>query len=148
MDSSPDNFDSLEKLLRLKRYEKPHPRYFSHFSGHVMSRIEAGEAQVSWWERFGFDLRPAFAAAAGVFACGLVVYGVATAGDGVNVATDFSASGNAAPELSSDSSPSVLLTQSDSVVGNSTNPVPSLGTPIDRNAFPGAGLIRASFPAQ
>src|SRR5262245_16685629 len=131
MDSSPDNFDSLEKLLRLKQYEKPHPRYFNDFSGRVMSRIEAGDARTSWWERFGFDLRPAFAAAAGVFACGLVVYGVATAGDGVNVTANFSANGNAAPELSSDSSPNALLTQSDSVVGNSTNPVHSLGTPID-----------------
>src|SRR6185503_19048313 len=76
--SAPDNFDSLEKLLRLKRHEQPPPRYFNEFSGRVMSRIERGEARLSWWERFGFDLRPALAAGAGLVACGLIVYGVAT----------------------------------------------------------------------
>src|SRR5215212_690509 len=76
--SSPDNFDSLEKLLRLKRHEQPPPRYFNEFSGRVISRLERGEARLSWWERFGFDLRPALAAGAGLVACGLIVYGVAT----------------------------------------------------------------------
>jgi hypothetical protein len=148
MGSSPDNFDSLEKLLRLKRYEKPHPRYFNDFSGRVMSRIEAGEARGSWWERFGFDLRPAFAAAAGLFACGLVVYGVATAGDGIRISNDFVAAGNTGPALSSDSSPNALLTHADSSMGSSTNPVPSFGTPIDRNVFPSGSVIPASFPVQ
>src|SRR5436190_2543465 len=76
--SSPENFDSLEKLLRLKRHEQPPPRYFNEFSGRVLARIERGEARSSWWERFGVDLRPALAAGAGMVACGLIVYGVAT----------------------------------------------------------------------
>jgi hypothetical protein len=142
MDSSPDNFDSLEKLLRLKRYEQPPPRYFSGFSGRVISRIEAGEARISWWERFGFDLRPAFAAAAGMFACGLVVYGVATADGGMNLSNDLSRTGDSSPALSS---PNALFAQAGSVAANSTNPVPKYGTPIDRKGFGGGSLIPTSF---
>src|SRR5215207_7648945 len=78
MGSSPDDFDSVQKVLRVKRYEQPPPRYFDEFSGRVIARIERGEARLSWWERFGFDLRPALAAGVGLVACGLIVYGVAT----------------------------------------------------------------------
>src|ERR1051325_7293656 len=101
MSASPEEFDSVQKLVRLKRYEQPPPRYFNEFSDRIVSRIEAGEGRGSWWEKFGFDLRPAFAAAAGMFACGLVVYGVATAGDGARIPGEFVAAGSA---LSSDSS--------------------------------------------
>src|SRR6185503_6623973 len=80
MDSPSDKSDLLTRLLRLKRHEQPPPRYFNDFSSQVLSRIERGEARVSWWERFGFDLRPAMAAASGALACGLIIYGVATAG--------------------------------------------------------------------
>ena len=76
-----DEFESVQAILRLKRHEQPPPRYFDEFSGRVLARIQKGEARASWWERFGFDLRPALAAATGVFACGLVIYGVATADD-------------------------------------------------------------------
>ena len=142
--SSPDNFDSLEKLLKLKRYEQPPPRYFDTFSGRVMSRIEAGEARASWWERFGFDLRPAFAAAAGVLACGLVVYGVATADANVELGTEQMSAGIPLPI-----SPAAnAFVQSDPSPANSTNPVPAYGTPIDHKVFGGAGLIRASFPSR
>lgn len=132
MDSPPDNFESLEKLLKLKRYEQPPPRYFSEFSGRVMSRIEAGEARPSLWEKFGFDLRPAFAAMAGMFACGLVVYGVATA-DG----------GPAGPGFGEVSDASGLLAARSSG-GNSTNLVSDYGMPVERKMF-GGGVIPASY---
>jgi hypothetical protein len=132
MDSSPDNFESLEKLLKLKRYEQPPPRYFSEFSGKVMSRIEAGEARTSLWEKFGFDLRPAFAAMAGMFACGLVVYGVAT--------TDGSPT---VPGLGDMTSTSGLLASRLSG-GNSTNLLSEYEMPAERQALK-AGIIPASY---
>ena len=139
--SSPEDFDSLEKLLRLKRYEQPPPRYFNTFSGRVISRIEAGEARTSWWERLGFDLRPAFAAAAGMLACGLVVYGVATADTNVEF-NDANAS--LGLPLPVNSTANAFVQADHSSAPNSTNPVPVYDTPIDRKSF-NRGVIPASF---
>ena len=125
MSSSPDNFESLEKLLRLKRHEQPPPRYFNDFSGRVIDRIGRGEAKRSWWERLGFDLRPALAAGAGLAACGLMVYGVATTeGDAGSVTA-----ANYAGGFLTASAPMEDPTRS--LGANSTNPVPSYGTPVD-----------------
>jgi hypothetical protein len=132
MRSPSDNSDSVQKLLRLKRYEQPPPRYFNEFSGKVIARIERGEGRASWWERFGFDLRPALAAVTGAFACGLVVYGVATADDvppaEMNGMQSFSAAPAGAGSVD-------LGAGAELASGNSTNPVSSYGTPIDRNVF-------------
>ena len=129
MSSSPDNFESLEKLLRLKRHESPPPRYFKDFSGRVIDRIGHGEARVSWWERLGFDLRPALAACAGMAACGLIVYGVATTeGDAGPVsATTYAANMFQAAAPMED--------PTKSVAANSTNPVPIYGSPSDKSIF-------------
>ena len=124
MSSSPENFDSLEKLLRLKRHEQPPPRYFNEFSGRVIDRIARGEARVSWWERFGFDLRPALAAGAGMVACGLIVYGVATAEGDAGPVNGLGSLGT----MATISSPAALV----DTEANSTN---TYGTPIDRRVF-------------
>src|ERR1041384_7549819 len=136
MGSSPEDFDSLQKVLRLKQYEQPPPRYFREFSGRVISRIEGGEARISWWQRLGFGLRPAFAAGVGIVACALVVYGVATtdSGDGTD-ANDPNALANGSVGAFGHvvtAAPGSLLPMS------STNPVVNYGTPIDRKGFPGA----------
>ena len=129
MNPPPDKFDALARLLRLKRHEQPPPRYFNDFSSGVLARIQRGEARVSWWERFGFDLRPAMAAASGALACGLIIYGVATAGGGeVEM-------GSAA--LPSGISMNGLMANVDAPPVNSTNPVTSYGTPIDDKLFRG-----------
>lgn len=132
--SSPENFDSLEKLLRLKRHEQPPPRYFNEFSGRVISRIERGDARVSWWDRFGFDLRPALAAGAGLVACGLIVYGVATTEGEVGVIGGPGLIGFNASESVIQPSP-ILASSVNTVAANSTNPVPSYGTSIDRHGW-------------
>jgi hypothetical protein len=129
MGSPSDNFDSLQKLLRLKRHEQPPPRYFNDFSSRVIAGIERGENRASWWERFGIDLRPALAAATGAVACGLIVYGVATAGG------EEAGSGSGA--LSSGSTFNGLMANVEAQPANSTNPVTSYGTPIDRKLFQG-----------
>ncbi len=134
--SSPDNFDSLQKLLSLKRHEQVPPRYFDEFSSRVMARIGAGEARRSWWERLGFDLRPALGAATGMLACGLVIYGVATAGgdeQSFNAAGSF---GNGSASVPPGGQPAnALLANADFTAANSTNPVSSYGTPADRHLF-------------
>ena len=139
--NSPDNSDSLEKLLRLKRHEQPPPRYFSEFSGRVISRIERGEARLSWWERFGFDLRPALAAGAGLVACGLIVYGVATTVGEAGAVSGPGLMGFNATEWQ----PSPLLVNSENTVAaNSTNPVPASGARLNRNGW-GAAATPVHF---
>ena len=77
MNESENNFESLRRLLALKRHEIPPPGYFNGFSGQVLSRIRAGETAGSW-ETAGsswllkflqvFEAKPAFV---GSFACSL-----------------------------------------------------------------------------
>lgn len=141
MSSTPDNFESLEKLLRLKRHEQPPPRYFNDFSGRVIDRIGRGEARRSWWERLGFDLRPALAAGAGMAACGLMVYGVATTEGDAGPVNGVMYAGNAFHAAAPMGDPA------QSVAANSTNPVPIYGTPIDKAVFR-SQVMPASFSGQ
>jgi hypothetical protein len=72
MKREPENFDSLQKLLAIKRRETPPPGYFQSLSGRIIWRIERGEKPLSFWERFSasFMMRPAFAYAFAVAAFG------------------------------------------------------------------------------
>ena len=85
-----ENFDSLRRLLTLKRYEQPPPGYFNRFSSQVIERIRSGEqlVEATWFERLGweapwlqrvwsiFDAKPILAGALGVAVCGLLVSGI------------------------------------------------------------------------
>ena len=115
---SPENFQSLQKLLKLKRYEQPPPRYFNEFSGHVIARLQSTQVTTPpWWQRFGFDLRPAVSVGIAAFACVLLFLGItAEPGDATGVSTAA-----AQPDvLGSDFAPSLA--------GSSTNPVNAAGT--------------------
>jgi hypothetical protein len=84
-----NNFESLRRLLALKRQETPPPGYFDSFSGQVVARLHAGEDRVKteaenyfseapWLLKLlqAFELKPAFA---GVFAsalCLVLVFGI------------------------------------------------------------------------
>ena len=79
MNPEPQNFDQLCKLLTLKRYEAPPPRYFNDFSSKVIARLNQPVAEeLSWWERlgFGFDLQQAVMCGVGVVVCGLLSVGL------------------------------------------------------------------------
>jgi hypothetical protein len=67
-----ESFDSLQRLLALKRHETPPPGYFQHLPGKIAWRIERGENPLGFWERFSssFTMRPAFAYAFAVAAFG------------------------------------------------------------------------------
>lgn len=43
MNAEHENFDQIQRMLKLKRHEQPPPRYFNDFSSRVIARIRAGE---------------------------------------------------------------------------------------------------------
>jgi hypothetical protein len=80
MNREAQNFDQLRRLLRLKRYEQPPPRYFNEFSIQVVARLRAGQGSGladGWLQRLwsALELRPVVPAAFGAAICGLLVVG-------------------------------------------------------------------------
>lgn len=89
MEQSPENFESLQKLLKLKRYEQPPPRFFNEFSGNVIARIQSQHmGPPRWWERFGIDLRPVMAVGAGAAACVFMFFTMAATPESEATAAD------------------------------------------------------------
>lgn len=124
MDSSRDNFETLQKLLRLKRYEQPPPRYFNEFSGNVIAKIRAGAARPRWWERFGFDLRPVLSLGAGALACGvLVAAGLGNDGESGQAAMPMAGVGGVDAFTAATASPVDSFVSATSESSASTNPV-------------------------
>src|SRR6266404_8311325 len=92
MNRSPDTeqFDSLRRLLALKRHEQPPPGYFQHFSQDVIIRIREGErgddaswltsllGEAPWLYRFWsfLEARPVLTGTAGAVASALLVAAV------------------------------------------------------------------------
>jgi len=86
MNEKENNFESLRRLLALKRHETPPPGYFENFSREVTARIRAGEmggtADVSkplpWLFRLmaAFEAKPAFAGAFASALCMLLFFGI------------------------------------------------------------------------
>jgi hypothetical protein len=104
MNTQPDDFEQLRKLLALKRHEVPSPGYFHSFSGQVIARLQSPEparVKPTWLQMLGldFDLRPAYLCAAGVVVCTLLSVAVigATQLDPGQLATQSLAAGEEAP---------------------------------------------------
>ncbi|MEO5804487.1 MAG: hypothetical protein ABIR24_13255 [Verrucomicrobiota bacterium] len=78
MNLDQENFEALRKLLALKKYEQPPPRYFSELSTRIWARIEREPQATSFWERLfpNFGLSPALAYSFGLLACGTLVFGI------------------------------------------------------------------------
>lgn len=80
MNPDSEQFEQLQKLMGLKRYEQPPPRYFHSFSGQVISRIKAGEADagLGWLEKLRslFESKPMLTGAFGAAVCALVISGI------------------------------------------------------------------------
>ena len=90
MNADNQDFEALRRLLKLKRHEKPPPRYFNDFSGQVLNRIKANEPadredvmdriawESPWLQRFlgMFQQKPMVAGVFGAAVCALLVAGV------------------------------------------------------------------------
>ena len=87
------DFEKLQQLLKLKRYEQPHPRYFNELSSQVTARLRAGETarldtfeeamtQSPWLQRLwaAIEGRPALSGMVVAGVCGLVLVGGFLAG--------------------------------------------------------------------
>jgi hypothetical protein len=83
MSSSPEDFEALRKLMKLKRYEQPPPRFFEDFSSRVQDGILAAKpasfgVEAPWLARF-FRFLEANSLVAGGFAtavCALMLGGL------------------------------------------------------------------------
>jgi len=86
MNENENNFESLRRLLALKRHETPPPGYFDNFSAEVTARIRAGDAgrmesasrQLPWLFRLlsAFEAKPAFSGAFASVLCMLLIFGI------------------------------------------------------------------------
>jgi len=93
MNENQPNFESLRRLLALKRHETPPPRYFNNFSRQVMARIRAGEtgaeaglsgrlfASMPWLLQLlqSFETKPVFAGGFAAALCALLLFGAVMA---------------------------------------------------------------------
>lgn len=86
MNADQENFESLRRLLALKKHEQPPPGYFKDFSEHVIMQIRAagpgeeslGLETIPWLQRFwgALEHNPILAGAFGVLVCALLLSGV------------------------------------------------------------------------
>jgi hypothetical protein len=125
-DQSQD-FEKLQRLLKLKRHEQPPPRFFNEFSGQVTARLRAGEtdrlntfedvvAQSPWLQLVwrAIEGRPALSGIFTAGVCGLLLaggflFGTAPVQPGLVAGSDEQKPAAATPEdsLLAASSPNV-----------------------------------------
>jgi len=154
----PEDFESLRRLLSLKRHEQPPPRYFNDFSSHVIERIRAGEhredsaaetlsQEAPWLLRLWAALegKPVFAGLFGTAVCALLIFGI--------VQSEEAGMAPVSAQLAGDSNPFVKVVPANSstlgqpqFISSSTNPVPTrslfdqIGLPqVEPVSFPGSG---------
>ena len=93
MNENQPNFESLRRLLALKRHETPPPGYFNNFSSQVIARLRAGEpgaeaglagrlfASMPWlfqWVQ-AFETKPVFAGGFATALCAMLLFGAVIA---------------------------------------------------------------------
>lgn len=80
MNPETEQYESIRRLLVLKRHEAPPPGYFDGFSVKVIARIQAQEMArvLPWWQRLlsYMEDRPLLAGASGVACCGMLLCGL------------------------------------------------------------------------
>lgn len=85
MNSSPDDFKDLRRLLALKKHEEPPPGYFSYLPDKIVIRIERGDLSEhsTWWEWLvaKYDAQPVLAGAYAFAISGLMLLGLKVSED-------------------------------------------------------------------
>jgi hypothetical protein len=154
MNPEQENFDSLRRLLALKRHEQPPPGYFQDFSAQVLLRIRAGERvdRSSFWESLSweapwlqrlwasFETKPILAGALGMLVCGFLVSAIALSEKAANPAVANSEGGTARE----DSTPALALQTATAPLGLSTTglaPGQSAAVVFDGVQIPSAMLV-------
>ncbi len=78
MDAQSRRAISVEKIIALKRHEQPPPGYFRLLPDRIINRIEHGEGQSGFWEKWSpaFRVRPVLAYALGLTVCTALTAGI------------------------------------------------------------------------
>ena len=160
MNRENQDFEQLRRLLKLKRYELPPPRYFNSFSAQVVTRLQGAQGSAtghSWWHRLwdSLELRPVLPAAFGAAICGVLVFGAVYA---ENTGTTGLEQFNTASRESSTPRSHLPLSELTALphatlvrASFSTNPVPASDSLFDQirpGMFPGMEppSVPASYP--
>ena len=139
MNENENNFESLRRLLVLKRHETPPPGYFNYFSRQVLQRIRAGDTgksanwleawfgQALWLEKLlqAFDVKPVFASAFAGALCLLLFLGIIYAERPEITSQPLLQAATTAASLAA-VSPSLSQSADQMGILSSTNPVLSL----------------------
>ena len=139
MNENQPNFESLRRLLALKRHETPPPGYFNNFSRQVITRIRAGEtgAEAGWSGRLfasmpwllqwvqSLETKPVFAGGFATALCALLLFGAVIAQRPESVAQAIlqPTPQEAAPLVASATPATMVQPVNQMLIDNSTNPV-------------------------
>lgn len=148
MDPDSQNFDSLRRLLALKRHEIPPPGYFNRFSRDVMARIKAGETggeasfELPFLRRLFalFDVKPVAAGAFGMAMCALLISSVIATEDKQAAPPSGPAMAQENPVVNADVYPTPPSGDTHFAEQSSTNP-PVPGSLFDQFATPQARQV-------
>jgi len=161
-----DNFESLRRLLALKRHETPPPGYFNSFSSQIVQRIKSGQtggstgaseelfAHAPWLMRLmrAFEVKPMLAGGFAGALCLLLVLGIFVADRSDPTAqpllSDATATVATTASLASVSPASLPQTMGQTGIVSSTNPVLSLQamSPLFAQQNPLAQPVSFSLP--
>jgi hypothetical protein len=157
MSNTPEEFEKLQKLLKVKRYEQPPPGFFNNFSAKVVNRIESADevdqawAQAPWLRKFFLllETNPLAAGLFGLSVCGLMISGIAFSeyaplasasnSTGSNLSLDVADAGNAAMPVSWNKTANVDST------APSINPIFSTNVPGALFGFEQAPVQKVNF---
>jgi hypothetical protein len=105
MSDAPQEFENLQKLLKLKRHESPPPGYFNNFSSLVVNHLEREARQRSKIKNSRLlkclsflETNPMTAGLFGVGVCGLLAVGITFSQE--RGSSDYSAAGKVTIDIS------------------------------------------------